>query len=151
MTDIAYLEAYVAISQVKAQYCRGLDTKDWVAYGDVFTDDVEMDTRPAGGTIVQGRDEVLRIVRSAVGSAITAHHVHSPEIKLIDPNTADVIWAMQDRVIYGPDRRSQVQYAGHTGFGHYHERYVRQDGRWRISKTKLTRLHSDNYPHEPTR
>jgi hypothetical protein len=33
MTDIAYLEAYVAISQVKAQYCRGLDTKDWVAYG----------------------------------------------------------------------------------------------------------------------
>src|SRR5882724_84805 len=49
MTDIAYLEAYVAISQVKAQYCRGLDTKDWVAYGDVFTDDVELDTRPAGG------------------------------------------------------------------------------------------------------
>jgi DNA-binding CsgD family transcriptional regulator len=78
-----------------------------------------------------------------MGSAITAHHVHSPEIKLIDPNTADVIWAMQDRVIYGPDRRSQVQYAGHTGFGHYHERYVRQNGRWRIAKTKLTRLHSD--------
>jgi len=44
-----------------------------------------------------------------------------------------------------------VQYAGHTGFGHYHERYVRQDGRWRIAKTKLTRLHSDNYPHEPLR
>jgi hypothetical protein len=44
-----------------------------------------------------------------------------------------------------------VQYAGHTGFGHYHERYVRQDGRWRISKTKLTRLHTDNYPREPPR
>ena len=61
MTDIAYLEAYVAIGQVKAQYCRGLDTKDWVAYGEVFTDDVEMDTRPAGGTISYGRDEVVRI------------------------------------------------------------------------------------------
>jgi hypothetical protein len=69
MIDIAYLEAYVAISQVKAQYCRALDTKDWVAYGDVFTDDVELDTRPAGGTVSYGRDEALRIVRSAVGSS----------------------------------------------------------------------------------
>jgi len=81
-----------------------------------------------------------------VGTAITAHHVHSPEIELIDPDTADVIWAMQDRVVYGADRLSRVQYAGHTGFGHNHERYVRENGRWRIAKTKLTRLHSNNYP-----
>jgi len=42
MTDINYLDTYIAISQVKAQYCRALDTKDWATYGDVFIDDVEL-------------------------------------------------------------------------------------------------------------
>jgi hypothetical protein len=27
-----------------------------------------------------------------------------------------------------------------TGFGHYHERYVRRDGQWRIASIRLTRL-----------
>lgn len=49
------LEAYIAISEVKARYCRALDTKDWEGYGDVFTDDVELDTPPAGGILTHGR------------------------------------------------------------------------------------------------
>jgi hypothetical protein len=50
-------------------------------------------------------------------------------------NTKD--WAMQDRVIFGPNRPSI------TGYGHYHERYVRQNGQWKIAALKLTRLHID--------
>jgi hypothetical protein len=148
VTDLTYIEAYIAISQVKARYCRTLDTKDWAGYGDVFTDDFELDTRPSGGSLTHGRDEAVRIVRSAVETAITAHHVHSPEIKL-DGDVAHVIWAMQDRVIWGADRAPQMGYIGHTGFGHYHERYVRQGGQWRIAASRLTRLHSDNYYDEP--
>jgi len=142
MTDIAEIEAYIAISQVKARYCRTLDTKDWAGYGDVFTDDLELDTRPAGGTLTHGREESVRMVRSAVETAVTSHQVHSPEIKL-DGDTAYVIWAMQDRVVWGPDRVSKMGNLGHTGYGHYHERYVRKDGRWRIAAQKLTRLHMD--------
>jgi hypothetical protein len=145
MADSAYIEAYIAISQVKAQYCRCLDTKDWAGYADVFTEDLELDTRPAGGTITYDRDEALRVVRGAVETAITSHHVHSPEMK-IDGDSADVIWAMQDRVVWGEDRRDRMGNAGHTGFGHYHEHYVRRDGRWRIEKQILTRLHMDVYP-----
>jgi hypothetical protein len=59
-------------------------------------------------------------------------------------NVAEVIWAMQDRVVWTEDRKLQIGNAGHTGFGHYHERYVRgPDGRWRIAYLKLTRLHID--------
>lgn len=144
MTDIAKLEAYVAISEVKARYCRALDTKDWAGYGDVFTDDVELDTRPAGGSLTYGREALLRIVRSSVETARTAHQVHSPEIDL-DGDTANVIWAMQDRVVWGEDRRQKMGNAGHTGYGHYQERYVRQDGRWRIAASRLTRLHVDTH------
>jgi hypothetical protein len=147
MTETAKLEAYVAICDTKARYCRTLDTKDWTGYGDVFTEDVVMDTSPAGGPPpIHGRDAVVRYVRGAVETARTAHQVHSPEITLLDASTADVIWAMQDRVVWGPDRQFAPGLTGHTGYGHYHERYVRQnDGRWRIKTQRLTRLHTDNH------
>jgi SnoaL-like domain len=142
MTDTAELEAYVAISQVKARYCRMLDTKDWAGYADVFTEDFILDTSSAGGpAAIHGREAAVKFIRAAVETAYTAHQVHSPEITL-GGDTADVIWAMQDRVVWG-DRRPTPSYIGHTGYGHYHERYVRRNGRWRIAAQRLTRLHVD--------
>lgn len=38
MTDTALTDAFVAISQVKARYCRTLDPKDWNAFIELFTD-----------------------------------------------------------------------------------------------------------------
>lgn len=144
MTDnSAATEAYIAISQVKARYCRTLDTKDWAGFADVFTEDFELDTSAAGGPpAIRGREAAVRMVRAAVEKATTAHQVHSPEIEL-DGDTAHVIWAMQDRVVWSLERRPKPEYAGHTGYGHYHERYVRQNGRWRIAAQRLTRLHVD--------
>lgn len=143
MTDRAEIEAYIEISQVKARYCRTLDTKDWAGYADVFTEDFELDTSAAGGPPpIRGREAAVRMVRGAVEKATTAHQVHSPEIKL-EGDTAHVIWAMQDRVVWSPERRPTPGYLGHTGYGHYHERYVRQEGRWRIAAQRLTRLHVD--------
>lgn len=148
MADLAFLEAYVAISEVKARYCRTLDTKDWAGYADVFTEDVILDTTPAGGYLTRGREEAVRIVRSSVETAITAHQVHSPEIRL-DGDTAHVIWAMQDRVVWGEDRRERMGNYGHTGYGHYRERYVKQGGRWRIAEQELSRLHVDIHMTPP--
>ena len=145
MTDNTELEAYIAISQVKARYCRALDTKDWAAYAEVFTDDFELDTSAAGGPPPsRGREAAIRMIRAAVETARTVHQVHSPEIRL-DGDTAYVIWAMQDRVAWGPDRKFEAGLTGHTGYGHYHERYVRKDGRWRIASQRLTRLLVDNH------
>jgi hypothetical protein len=142
MTDVAKLEASIAIGEVKARYCRMLDTKDWDGYADVFTEDFELDTSAAGGPgVIRGRDAAVRMIRSSVGEARTAHQVHSPEITL-DGDTAQVIWAMQDRVVWGK-RRPAPNMLGHTGYGHYRERYVRKDGQWRIAAQRLTRLHVD--------
>ena len=47
--------------------------------------------------------------------------------------------ALQDRVVWGPDRAL-------TGYGHYHERWVRRDGGWKLAALKLTRLHLDFDP-----
>jgi ketosteroid isomerase-like protein len=142
MIDLATLQAHIAIGEVKARYCRLLDTKDWAGYAELFTEDFELDTSAAGGPPpIRGREAALRMVRASVEQARTSHHVHSPEIRL-EGDVAQVIWAMQHRVVWG-ERKPQPGVLGHTGFGHYHERYVRENGRWRIAAQRLTRLHMD--------
>ncbi|MBU6206770.1 MAG: SgcJ/EcaC family oxidoreductase [Alphaproteobacteria bacterium] len=130
---------WLAITEVKARYCRCLDTKDWAGYADVFTEDAVLDTTGAGGKRIEGRDAAVDYVRSSItDDVITTHHVHAPEIS-IDGDTATVIWAMQDRNIW-PNGRTLL------GFGHYHERYVRQDGQWRIAESRLTRINIEMTP-----
>jgi hypothetical protein len=59
---------------VKARYCRTLYTKDWAGYADVFTEDFELDTSAAGGPPpIHGREAAMRMIRSAVETAYTAH------------------------------------------------------------------------------
>lgn len=128
--DVAFAD-WLAIAKVKAAYCRLLDTKDWAGWGDLFTDDFELDVSDSGGAVMKGRDTIVASVRSSIGAAKTAHQVHFPEMT-IDGDTAHAIWPMQDRVVW--EGRAL------TGYGHYHEDYVRQDGRWRIARQKLTRL-----------
>ena len=125
-------EDWLAICEVKARYCRLLDTKDWEGWGQLFTEDVMLDTTGSGGEVTHGRAALLASVRGAIEQAKTAHQVHSPEIT-IDGDRATGIWAMQDRVIWGEGRAL-------TGYGHYREEYVRQDGTWRIARQWLTRL-----------
>ena len=140
---------HLAISEVKARYCRAMDTKDWVAFADVFTEDFELDTTAAGGAaVIRGRDAAVSAIRSWVESARTVHQVHSPEMR-IDGDVADVVWAMQDRVIWSDLRRPRPDMGGHTGYGHYHERYLRQGGQWRIASQKLTRLIVEFHPPPP--
>jgi uncharacterized protein (TIGR02246 family) len=142
MSDMRIAD-YLAICETKARYCRTLDTRDWEGYADVFTPDLVLDTTAAGGYVAHGRDEALRMIRKSLEGAATAHQVHSPEIRF-DGDTAEVVWAMQDRVVWGAERAARSGNLGHTGYGHYHERYVKgADGRWRIARQVLTRLHVD--------
>lgn len=137
-----------AICETKARYCRCLDTKDWAGYADCFTEDYVLDTPPEGN-VHRGRDAAVAYVRSCVEPWITTHHVHNPEITFDGPDAADVIWAMQDRNSYHEAQVKESGIAGHTGYGHYHERYVRcEDGKWRIARNKLSYLQMDMHKAE---
>jgi ketosteroid isomerase-like protein len=146
VSEQSYEADFIAISQVKARYCRFLDTKDWAAYADLFTEDFELDLSEAGGyPPVRGREAAITRIRASVETAKTAHQVHTPEME-IDGDVAHVVWAMQDRVIWGEDRKDRMEEGGHTGYGQYRERYVRQGGRWRIARLKLSYLVYDSHP-----
>lgn len=136
-----------AICETKARYCRLLDTKQWDAWASVFTEDLILDTSAVGGPPpIEGRDAAIASVRQVIENARTVHQVHIPEIVFTADDSADVIFAMQDRVIFegGPSI---------TGFGHYTETYRKQDGEWRIARSKLTRLvldlHGDGAGQQP--
>jgi hypothetical protein len=59
-----------------------------------------------------------------------------PEIELTSSDTAIGIWAMEDLVRF-------LGCIDLHGYGHYHEKYKKVDGQWRISYSKLTRLRMD--------
>jgi ketosteroid isomerase-like protein len=123
-----------AIKILKARYFRLLDTRQWDAWGDVFTEDVVLE--PAAQMVFRGRAEVVKNVSTLLNGLQTVHHGHMPEIDFIDQNNARGIWAMFDWV-EGHGRSM-------TGYGHYHEEYRRDaDGKWRIKKLTLTRLRMD--------
>ncbi len=79
-----------AIKQLKARYCRLLDTKDWAGWREIFADDFVSDTASAGGMVITGADDFVAFVRKTLGrpSRPTAHQVYTPEIAVTSPTTA---------------------------------------------------------------
>ncbi|MGH3643618.1 MAG: nuclear transport factor 2 family protein [Mycobacterium sp.] len=133
MTDPATHDAFYELTTAKARYCYTLDTRDWTGFGDLMTDDVVLDVSDGTGVpVVHGREAAVEMIRSSLTNARSAHQVHTPLIEL-NGDGADVIWAMQDRVIWqsGPEL---------AGYGHYHERWVRRGDAWKLASLRLTRL-----------
>jgi hypothetical protein len=130
-----------AIRQLKARYCRFLDTKDVEAWRSVFSTDVVVlldmavstgGADPMTAPPLEGVDNFVPTVMGGLEGVATMHHCHTPEITLTSATTATGIWAMEDLLIF-PDGREL------RGAGHYHERYEKQDGAWRIKSLHLTR------------
>jgi hypothetical protein len=140
MTSIDETREILAICALKARYCRLLDSKQWDGWRELFTEDYELDVSAAGGgPLIKGRDAAMASVLASIGQAVTAHQVHFPEIEL-KGGEALAVFPMQDRVIFGAGKPSI------TGYGHYHDRLVKQNGAWKIAALKLTRLHMDVQP-----
>jgi uncharacterized protein (TIGR02246 family) len=133
-----------AIKQLKARYCRLLDTKDWAGYRQLFTDDVTMDTTDSGGGVVTGADEFLAFLVNVLDDVVTVHQCHTPEITLTSPTGATGIWAMEDMLRFADGTQLH-------GYGHYHETYRKDDDGWRIASSTLTRLRMDITPAVPGR
>ena len=150
MNDIEMLLAREAIKETKARYCRLLDTKQWGEWGDVFTDDMEMDVSddvadiPGAATLVKGRETVVNQTRDIISAGTYMHHVHSPEITFVSDTEARVIWAMEDFITF-PDH-TPAPFKSQRAFGHYHETYRLDGGQWRIARLKLERQFKDITP-----
>ena len=135
MMDLAAINDWLALCEAKARYCRFCDTKDWAAWGELFTDDIEYDV--SGGSsvdfpVLRGREAVVSQVSAALEGVQISHQPSSPEMR-IEGDEARVIWAMHECVVHGAGK--PVTFA----YGHYHERWVRQEGHWKLAALRLNR------------
>ena len=137
--QIERLLAIEAITKLKARYFRSMDTKDWTGFANVFAPDAVMDMQEEAGAIVEGAEGIANFVSGSVDDVVTVHHGHMPEITIESETEATGIWAMEDSLEWPPGSAIVSMH----GFGHYHERYVRLDGEWRIAHLRLTRLRRD--------
>jgi len=133
-TELSDLEE---LKKLKARYCRLMDTKDWTAWRELFTDDFVSDTSPAGGRRVEGADAFVAFVSGMLKpSRTTVHMVHTPELELTSASTADGIWMLEDFVRFAPGIKLRA-------YGHYTETYRKSAGAWQIATSTLTRVRQD--------
>jgi len=136
MTVAGQDDAIEAIKQLKARYFRLMDTKQWDAYRQVFTDDMAFYFESEDAPTATSGDDFVAYVRSRLATALSVHQGHTPEIELTSATTARGVWALQDVVRFGPGLSL-------VGYGHYHETYENIAGQWLIKSSKLTRLRED--------
>jgi len=144
MYTLEELSAIEEIKQLKSRYFRLMDTKQWEAWRDIFTDDMvqitDVTVPDASGEVVSnppinGGDDMVANVSKLLQNFHTMHHGHMFEITIDSATSAKGIWAMED-IVETPNGKLH-------GFGHYHENYTKVDGEWRISFSHLTRLRVD--------
>lgn len=101
--DLDTVEAMEQIKQLKARYFRLVDTKQWHAWGDLFTEDVTAEYHNAPqdhpneglpGLTCSGRTTLVEAVTRALATVTSIHQGFMPEIELTSPATARGIWAM---------------------------------------------------------
>jgi hypothetical protein len=142
-TDDRWQHDLEEIKQLKARYCRLVDTKDWVGFGGLLVDDVHFET---DGGVQDSRDEVVAMVSRTLTPATTVHHCHTPEITFTGPDTATGVWAMEDYCVWPNGDQPFVL----RGYGHYHEDYVRTADGWRFARVRESRLRVDTEGVQPS-
>ena len=126
-------EIVTEITALKARYFRYLDNQQWDKWAEVFTEDFKASHEAIGYTLeVSSRDEMVETTRAGLEGISSVHHGHMPEITVLDENTVQAVWAMEDRV--------ETPEVSLHGFGHYHETYRRINGEWKIQSSRLDRL-----------
>jgi hypothetical protein len=82
---------------------------------------------------MQGREQIVAAFAAVLAGVPTAHHAILPEITFTGPDTAAGVWALNDEIWFPT--------CHFRGWGHYHEDYVKIDGKWKIAKTRVSRTH----------
>jgi len=124
------------LRQLKARYCRYVDTKQWEAWRGIFTEDV---TFAGLSSPFANLDEFVSEQRARLADAISVHHCHTAELEITGASTANGIWAMCDYLEYPWEDERR----GFIGYGFYDEEYRLEDGRWKISRLRMERLRMD--------
>ena len=140
MNTLNNLSDILAIQVLKARYIRLADSKDWTELRKVFADgfhcQVKGAPRMSAGDPdvyeVHGADEFIANASKMVAGIQAMHQLSLPEIAVTSDTTATGIWALHDYLV--------APHCVLSGWGHYHDDYVKIDGDWKIQNSVVTRI-----------
>lgn len=149
MSGIEELLALEAIRRLKADYFLHTDFQRWEALAALFAPGAETDFRESTGvhdpSLLMHDPEAFAANNARVLAGVRTMHIGSmPHIHIDDPDHANGVWSMEDW-LWIPEGGALPAGIMH-GLGHYHDRYVRIDGRWKFAATRLTRVRVDFTP-----
>ncbi len=110
---------------------RLVDEKAWSRLEALFSDGFVFN----GIWSSRGGHEFVQRTSRSLAEAGTIHRLGDPRIEVTSPTAANGVWPFDDVI----DERKQGLGLYRRGSGHYHERYVKTDGAWRISAMRITR------------
>lgn len=140
VSSLKRLIAVEDIRKLRARFARALDLKEWTVLRGCLTDDCHFDCTQEEGVTEPwlGGDAIVENISCSFATAVTVHHAHTAEIEIEGDASATGLWAMQDLLKFPGTPTINI-----VGYGHYHERYRKEDQVWRICAYKLTRLRVD--------
>ena len=129
------LEDREAIRELLLEYGRTLDDRDFAAFSDLFARDIgEWD---GGMGVAKGPAAIQKMMEDTIGKntggmASPNYHVFSNEVITVEGDTATAVskWSF---VVQGEDNRPEWVY-----LGNYHDKLVREDGRWKFLQRRVT-------------
>jgi hypothetical protein len=125
---IRVLEAIEAIRKLKSKYWRCVDRKLWAEIVECFTEDMVLSVLSKS---IKGRSACVQFLKDTLAQTVSAHQGHQAEIEIINESTARATWALNDLLL---DMQPGVNF---TGFGYYEDEYVKEDGNWKIKRSKV--------------
>lgn len=141
---LTQLDDLEQIRRLKYAYCRCIDTANFTELRELLTEDCSVSY--VGGSYrfeSSGRDAILDALSGAFhADAIAMHHVNHPEIDFVSATEATGVWYLKD---WFCDLRHKIVT---DGSALYRDRYVKQDGRWKIQFASYERIFEIVTPFE---
>nr|WP_087572940.1 nuclear transport factor 2 family protein [Sphingomonas sp. CDS-1] len=146
MELVEKLAAIEYIRQLKARYWRAIDSRSWDVWRECFTQDVRFEFPELDSS--SSADEFIPWTMEFLEGSNSIHRGYAPEIEITSDTMATGIWAFEDRIYWSPDKPNNSGLATLQGDGHYHDRYRKEDGKWKISSTQVVRQRITTTAHK---
>lgn len=146
METIERLAAIEDIRMLKARYWRAIDARDWDAWHACFTADARFEFPELDSS--SGAGEFIPWTIAFLEGSQSIHRGYAPEIDVTGPDDATGIWAFEDRIWWNPAVPNSAGLASLQGDGHYHDRYRREHGVWKIASTRVVRQKITTVSHQ---
>jgi hypothetical protein len=140
MDGLERLLAIEDIKQLRAKYCRSIDSHDFDRLGEVLTEDFVLDMSPTGKVlgsdvpVISGRDSVIGMFHSAFAPLrMLLHIVTIPEIEFQDETHATGVWRQETFI---KENRPDLPGLG-LAYATVFDTYRKETEGWRIASVRV--------------